>query len=176
MSSDYLVPRFCSQCGSELGPAVIRHGETGWECLCGQRHHRRPTVGVAVVVLEAGRLLLVRRRYGSKAGLWCIPCGHLGWGEDVRAAAVREAREETGLVVELDGLIDVHTNFWHPERLTVGIWFAGHRTGGELLAGDDAAEVGFFDLDAPPSLAFPTDQLVIDRLRYLRAPGAGPPA
>ena len=171
MSSDYVAPRFCSQCGAPLGPARALHGEDVWECTCGHRHLRRPTAGVAVVVLEETRLLLVQRRYGTRAGQWCIPCGHVGWGEDVRAAAVREVAEETGLVVELDGLVDVHSNFWRPERLTVGIWFSGHRVGGEPGAGDDASAVGFFDLSALPDLAFPTDELVIERLRRDAAPG-----
>ena len=56
-----------------------------------------PRRRVAVVVVEDGRLLLVQRRYGDRAGSWCIPCGHVGWDEDVRAAAVRELEEETGI-------------------------------------------------------------------------------
>ena len=163
--SDYVIPRFCIECAAPLRATVL-HGEPTWECAeCGRRHVRRPTVGVAVVVVEHGRLLLVRRGYGAKAGLWCIPCGHVGWDEDIRHAAVREVREETGLEVEVLEVLAVHSNFWRPERQTVGIWFAGRRISGELKAGDDAVDVGLFPLDAVPDLAFPTDDLVVDELR-----------
>jgi ADP-ribose pyrophosphatase YjhB (NUDIX family) len=144
---------------------LLLHGEISWTCpSCGSHQFRRPTVGVAVVVVEEGRILLVRRRFGAKAGLWCIPCGHVGWDEEVRQAAVREAREETGLEVQLGGIVAVHSNFWRPHRQTVGIWFDGQRVGGRLVAGDDAAEVGFHDLQQLPDLAFDTDRLVMAQL------------
>jgi 8-oxo-dGTP diphosphatase len=171
--SDYVVPGFCIACGHGLR-AVVVHGEAAWECDdCGHRHFRRPTVGVAVVVVENGKILLVRRGYGAKAGLWCIPCGHVGWDEDVRAAAAREVREETGLVVEVVDVLAAHSNFWRPDRQTVGIWFTGRWADGELRAGDDAVEAGFFDLDDVPELAFPTDVLVLDTLRREGGAGSG---
>jgi len=142
------------------------HGEDTWDCpRCGHRQVRRPTVGVAVALVEAGSVLLVRRAYGAKAGEWCIPCGHVGWDEEVRSAAVREVREETGLEVRLGEILEVHTNLWRPARQTVGIWFRGIRTGGVLRAGDDAAEARFFPLDRlPEPLAFPTDRVVLHGL------------
>jgi 8-oxo-dGTP diphosphatase len=172
--SDYVIPNFCISCGAGLRRVVI-HGERAWECAeCGHRHFRRPTVGVAVVVVEDGSVLLVKRGFGAKAGLWCIPCGHVGWDEDVRAAARREAREETGLVVELDGILATHSNFWRPERQTVGIWFNGRRVDGDLRAGDDAVDARFFPLDGLPKLAFPTDELVLDTVKAATGSGRHP--
>jgi 8-oxo-dGTP diphosphatase len=161
-----VVPRFCSQCGAPVQGTDVG-GEPVWSCPhCGHRQYRRQWVGVAVVVVEDARLLLVERRYGDRAGSWCIPCGHVGWDEDVREAAVREMEEETGLVVELEGVFDVHTNFHDRNRHSAGIWFRGRRVGGELCAGDDAVDVGYFAFDEiPQPLAYETDARVIERLR-----------
>ncbi|HXY91179.1 MAG TPA: NUDIX domain-containing protein [Acidimicrobiia bacterium] len=161
-----VLPQYCSQCASAVEVVEVG-GESVWRCpVCGHRQYRRQWVGVAVVVVEDGRLLMVQRRYGDLAGAWCIPCGHVGWDEDVRAAAVRELEEETGLVVELDGVFDVHTTFVNRNRHNAGIWFLGHRVGGTLAAGDDAVDARFFPLDAiPQPLAFDTDARVIETLR-----------
>lgn len=133
---------------------------------CDRVVFHNPAVGVAVVLRDdAGRVLLARRN-GTYAGSWCIPCGYVEWGEDVRDAAVREMKEETGLDVELGEVIAVHSNFHDERQLTVGIWFHGTVTGGRLTPDTDVDAVEWCDLDAPPGdLAFPTDELVIDRLR-----------
>lgn len=123
-------------------------------------------MGVAVIVRDGvGRVLLGRRAGGRRAGLWCIPCGRLEWGEDVREAAIREFREETGLMVVLDGVYEVHSNFHDADRLTVGIWFSGRVVGeaGQAVDGE-LCEIGWFDPAQPPELAFPTDGLVLRRL------------
>ena len=133
---------------------------------------RRPSVGVAVVVRDArGRVLLGKRAVGWGAGEWCIPCGSLEWGEDVRAGAERELLEETGLRARAGEVVAVHSNFHDPERLTVGIWFAGEDVEGVPLPADgELSEIRYFDPAEPPPLAFPTDALV---LAQLAAEGSG---
>lgn len=157
-----MTTRFCSHCGGAWpgAPAVA-----AYTCPhCRRVTYRNPAVGVAVLIVEAGRVLLGRRARGALAGLWCVPCGYVEWGEEVRAAAGREFREETGLEVEVGQVAAVHSNFHDPERLTVGIWFHGAISSGEPIAGDDLDALGYFDLASLPPLAFPTDAVVLRAL------------
>ncbi len=158
--------RFCPCCGGPLAQEV-RNGHQRLVCRdCRQILYINPAVGVAVVVRRGEAILWGRRRSGVYAGRWCIPCGYVEWGEEVSSAAQREFQEETGLMVELGPILSVHSNFHDPERLTVGLWFAGKVVGGTLKPGDDLDRVGLFPLSSPPApLAFPTDEVVLDELR-----------
>ena len=73
-----------------------------------REYPERPIVGVgAVIVDEAGRVLLIRRRYEPLAGRWSLPGGAVEVGETLEAATAREMLEETGLEVEVGPVIEV---------------------------------------------------------------------
>jgi ADP-ribose pyrophosphatase YjhB (NUDIX family) len=124
--------------------------------------------------MQQGKLLLVNRR-GSYDGMWCIPCGHVEWDEDIRICARRELKEETGLDIEIGPVFDVHSNFHDPEHQTVGVWFMGKMAGGKLQPGSDARKAEFFPLDAmPENMAFPTDELICKKLKELLTSASAP--
>lgn len=162
--------KFCPFCGNLLHLRLKDHKERLYCSLCRRTHYRNPTVGVAVIVLKENRILLVRRR-GSYEGMWCIPCGHAEWDEDVKDSACRECSEETGLEVSVGAVFAVHSNFHDPDHQTVGIWFWAAPIGGTLRPGSDASEAAYFSLDnLPKQMAFPTDILVCSDLKkYLES-------
>ncbi len=112
------------------------------------------------MLIHEGKLLLGKR----KDGRWCIPCGHVEWGESVEEAAIRETLEETGLVVCLDEVLSVQSNFHDPDQYTVGVWYRGHETDGRLVPGSDVIDVAYFDLVRLSKLRFPTDETIVQQL------------
>ena len=166
--------QYCPDCGSVLLMGSRSGGERP-HCSCGFVRYRNPAVGVAVVVIdEREAVLLGRRTRGDYAGLWCIPCGYVEWGEDVRDAARREFLEETGLHVDLSEVVAVHSNFHNPKQYTVGVWFRGQVSGGELFPADGELDALEYFLPAePPPLAFPTDAIVLADLAQRTMPGLG---
>lgn len=159
--------RFCPMCSGRL-EVSRRDGRRRMTCGdCGWIHFRNPGVGAAVLLEDGGRVLLVQRGpASSRPGQWCLPCGFVDYGEEVRAAAAREVFEETGLTVEVGEAIFVRSNFHDPEKVTVGIWFEGTVAGGEPQAGDDAVDVGWFPVGDLPDLAFETDAELLG-IRFL---------
>jgi 8-oxo-dGTP diphosphatase len=103
-----------------------------------------PLVGVGAVVVDAGRVLLVRRGREPLKGHWTLPGGALELGESVTAAVVREVHEETGLTVEPVELVElVDRIIREGDRIRYHYVIADYLcrvAAGKLLAGSDADE------------------------------------
>lgn len=106
----------------------------------------RPVPCVGVVCLRGGKVLLIRRGKEPRKGEWSIPGGRMELGETTAAAALRELREETGVEAELLSLLDVIDHI-SDHGHAVLIDFAARWRGGEPVAGDDAAEACFVDIE-----------------------------
>lgn len=134
-----------------------------------------PLVGVGSIIIEGDRVVLVKRAHPPIQGQWSIPGGVLEVGERMREAAIREAREETGLIVEPGELLGVFDRIVREADKRVQyhyvlIDFLCRRIGGELLAASDAAEVRWFTREELPALNLAQDTLEVilegfDKLR-----------
>ena len=106
----------------------------------------RPIVGVGAVIIHQGRVLLIKRGSPPLLGEWSLPGGVVELGETLRAAAEREALEETGLIVKAGAVVEVLDRIvpgkeGMPQYHYVLIDFLCTVHGGELRAGGDAADV-----------------------------------
>jgi ADP-ribose pyrophosphatase YjhB (NUDIX family) len=121
-----------------------------------------PLVGVGSIIIENDRVLLVKRAHPPIEGQWSIPGGVLEVGELIREAAIREAHEETGLIIEPGELLGVYDRILrNPEKRVqyhyVLIDFLCRVVEGELQASTDAAEVCWFTREELPALALSQD-------------------
>ncbi len=160
--------RYCVRCASALETAEVA-GRPRRRCpACGHVHFVEPRVGVGVMVLERGRLLLVKRAMPPARGRWALPAGYLDAGESPEETAVREVAEETGLHVRLQGLVEVfHNRGQSPDRpgATLFLLYRGARSGGALRAADDALEAAFFGPAEIPEIAFESTHRAVRLLR-----------
>ena len=123
-----------------------------------------PLVGVGAIIIEDARVVLVKRGHPPLQDEWSIPGGVLEVGELVREAAIREAREETGLIVEPGELLGVYDRILrNPEKRVqyhyVLIDFLCRRVAGNLAAGSDAGEVLWFPREELPALKLAEDTI-----------------
>ncbi|MDD2756293.1 MAG: NUDIX hydrolase [Methanothrix sp.] len=124
-----------------------------------------PLLAVDAVILYAGGIVLIKRDNPPFAGCYALPGGFVEVGETVEAAAARESREETGLVIELLGLIGIYSNpARDPRGHVVSAAFLA-RGRGELSAGSDARLAEVFSFQDLPALAFDHDLIFRDALR-----------
>ena len=147
---------FCPMCGGELEPRSLKATEPErLVCVrCGFVFYLDPKVAVGTIITnDEGRILLVRRAIEPGYGKWVFPGGFVDRGEQVHVAAVREAKEEAGLDVRLDHLINVYS---YTGRAPVIIVFAASILGGEVCCDDEGLEARWFHAHEIPweELAF----------------------
>ena len=151
--------KYCPRCATELVERIV-HGRQRPTCPgCGLVQYLGPKVAVGCIITVGGQFVLSRRTIEPGRGLWTFPSGYVDLGEEPDAAAAREAREETGMDVHIDGLVGVYGTF---DRSVVFIVYAGTVLDGRLAAGDEADQIGLFSDETLPELAFEHDRIIFD--------------
>src|SRR6202035_4455759 len=141
---------FCPRCGGELERRLLKATEPArLVCLrCSFVFYLDPKIAVGTIIRASeGRLVLVRRAIDPGYGLWVFPGGYVDRGEPLTSAAIREAREECGLDVRLDHLVNVYS---YPGRAPVIIVYAATAIGGALCVDDEGLETVEVERSAIP--------------------------
>ncbi len=164
--------KYCSSCATPLERRKVFGVERPVCPKCGRVVFYDPKVAAVCVVERDGKVLMIRRGTDSGYGLWSLPGGFVDRGEVVESAAAREAWEETGLEVTVEGLLGL---FSLPGDPVIVAAFTARETGGELAPGPEALEAAFFPPDAPPELAFSRDTEILARwqAKFSLLPGEG---
>ena len=150
--------RFCPMCGGSLDRRVLRTGEPArlvcTVTTCGFVFYVDPKVAVGTVIrMPDNRVLLVRRAIEPGYGQWVYPGGYVDRGEDLHTAALREAREEAGVDIRLERLINVYS---YPGRTPVIVVYSATWLSGDPVVDDEGLEARTFDEATVPwdELAF----------------------
>lgn len=163
--------RFCPVCGENLVSRSLKQGEPDRLCCsrCDFVLYLDPKLAAGIVVEVSSGVLLLRRGIEPAYGRWVFPGGFVDRGEHPEQAAVREAREEAGIEVSLDGLVGIYSH--PPGSPVVLIVYRGRITAGEPTALDESLDAAVFPLDAIPwdGLAFQTTRMAIGD--YVRSRG-----
>ena len=164
MHSHDLEPpyRFCPVCGERLELRVLKASEPKrLVCTnggCGFVFYLDPKIAVGTVILMPDdRIVLVKRAIEPGYGKWVFPGGYVDRGEELTLAAVREAREESGLDVRITELINIYS---YAGRTPVIVVYAATYVSGTLVVDDEGLEARAFEPDEIPwkELAFRSTQ------------------
>jgi ADP-ribose pyrophosphatase YjhB (NUDIX family) len=148
---------FCPWCSSEL---VARRldGRMRLVCpvpACGFVYYRNPVPAVGAIIVQDGKLLMVKRKFEPQAGKWSLPAGFMEYEETPTACVRREVKEETGFTIEIDRLFNVYPAQDDPRSQVVLIIYLARIISGRLKPGDDATRAEFFAPEnMPEDIAF----------------------
>ncbi len=152
---------YCPICGAPV-QVTQREGRRRPVCTrCGHIIYVNPYPAACLVVIKDSKVLLTRRSIEPHFGEWCLPGGFLEWGESPEEGARRELLEEAGLAAGELHILGAYDSITGSRRHVLLLAYFVLEWTGEPVAGDDASETVWFDLDSVPPLAFKVHEKVL---------------
>jgi ADP-ribose pyrophosphatase YjhB (NUDIX family) len=155
--------RFCALCGSEMRMRTVLPDHKRFKVCsrCGFVYFPGPKLVAGCLVIDAGRVLLLRRGLEPQIGKWTFPGGYVDLGESPAEAALRETREEVGMQVVLGRVLGVYADPDHP--ISAVVVYMAKPGVEEAGVTDEATEVRYFAPQDIPwhEIAFPTTRAAL---------------
>ena len=150
--------KFCPKCAGQLEDRVIEHITRQVCTACDFVFYRDPKPVAGVLAQRAGKILLIQRGNEPKHGFWSFPTGFIDIGDTPAETAIREAREEANVEVQLNRLLGVYSN---ERRTVVLIIYVGRIVSGAPMGSAEALDARLFDPLSLPELAFDHDYRIL---------------
>ena len=142
--------RYCVRCGARLEAKEIDQRQRLFCPRCGHVHYEQLKVGAGILIEREGCLLLLQRAHEPFLGCWNVPAGYSEADEHPAQTAVREAREETGLEVEVTRLEDIYFFDGDPRGNGLLILYRCRVIGGALSGSTEGVNPTYFPRDRIP--------------------------
>ena len=154
--------RYCPRCSAELVEKKIDHRKRKVCPVCGFVLYKNPAPASGAIIVENGKILLVKRRYDPFRGDWSLPAGFIEYDESPENCVIREIKEEVNLDIRIKELFNVYSGSDDPRTRAILVVYLVEVVGGKLRPGDDATEAQFFGKEeVPPNVAFQAHRQVI---------------
>lgn len=162
--------KYCSACGTKCIQKKEGDRKRPTCPACGFVFYKNPSPGVVVVIEKENKILLGRRAEGSfQSGKWCLPGGFVEFDEDFLTSAIREAKEETHLDIEIQSILNVSTIFHSADLHALVVVLAARIVSGTPTPGDDLDKLQWFPIGSQlPEMAFSADADFIERYDELK--------
>lgn len=165
----HLIFMYCPLCGTSLSEKEIHHIQRLYCPKCHYVHYQQPNLVALVVIEYDDKLLLLKRNREPAKGLWNFCGGYVEYGETVQEAAIREAKEEANIEIQLEKLIGIYGG--EEGSNIVAAYQAQllrHQLSHLAVQLDEASELAFFAWDKLPAFAFPVHQQIVRDWKKLK--------
>jgi len=158
---------YCLNCGYRLVLTEDHENKIRPHCKkCGWKFYKNPIPASACVIINnSNEILIIKRKFEPAAGKWALPSGYIEIYQSPAEAAVTEMMEETGLKGQVIDFLGYYSDFSPVYEKVISFGFLLKVIGGELQAGDDAAEACYVPLDKAQDLAFPSHNSFVNKIK-----------
>lgn len=157
--------KYCPFCKSDMTVKNIEGRDRNICLSCGYIHYVNPLPSVGIIAVKDGKCLLIKRGKEPGKGHWAPPSGFVEIGETLEDAAARELLEETGLKGHAIDLIGAYCEPNEVYGYVITVVYLFSIDEGEPMAGDDADDVKFIDLNEMPRMFFPCFERALEKYK-----------